>query len=130
MHKKCLYHEAPPSRGTKRRIDEEQIKTEQTSRMKLQTHKERKNCSRGTVLERSRNLTLNSDSALVANIRSVRTGVLYLICDTSQWNTYNQKHCYESKTRIFSENKGNLLHFLQWFTEISQRIIFDNSPRE
>ena len=35
-------NEAQPSRGTERSRDEEQIRTEQTPRMKPQTHKERK----------------------------------------------------------------------------------------
>ena len=28
---------------------------------------------------------------------SVRKGVRYLICETSQWNTYTQNHCDETK---------------------------------
>ena len=43
-------HEAQPSRGTKRKRDEDQIRTMQTPYMKPQT---KKNCKRGIALERS-----------------------------------------------------------------------------
>ena len=40
--RKCHYHEAHPSRGTKRRRDEEQIRTTQAPHIKPQTHKQRR----------------------------------------------------------------------------------------
>ena len=46
--------------------------------------------------------TLNSDAAPNYNstrVCCVRIRVLNLICETSQWNTYNQKHCDETKPR-------------------------------
>ena len=39
------------------------------------------------------------DAAPIKNLCSVRIGVLYHICETYQWNTYNQKHCNETKQR-------------------------------
>ena len=33
----------------------------------------------------------------ITNMYSVRIGVLYLSCETSQWNTYNHKHSDETK---------------------------------
>ena len=52
--RKCHNHILQPSRSTKRRRDEEQIKTTQTQHMKPQTHYEtKKNCNRETALERS-----------------------------------------------------------------------------
>ena len=36
----------------------------------------------------------------ISNICFVRIRDLCLICGTSQWNTYNQKHCDETKQRV------------------------------
>ena len=49
------YHnpEALPSWDTKRRNDEEQIRTKQIQNMKTLTYKKKKNCNRGTASERS-----------------------------------------------------------------------------
>ena len=33
----------------------------------------------------------------ITNICLVRTEVVYLICETSQWNTHNQNHSGETK---------------------------------
>ena len=44
-------HETQPSRGTKRRRDEEQIKTKQTPRTKPQTHKEERTRHRAVSRE-------------------------------------------------------------------------------
>ena len=33
-----------------------------------------------------------------SNISSVSIGVLYLICEISQWSTYNKKYCYCDET--------------------------------
>ena len=49
--KKCHKHEAQPSQGSKRRKEEEQIRTKQSPHQKPQMHK-KKNCNRRTALER------------------------------------------------------------------------------
>ena len=47
----------------------------------------------------ARNLTLNSDAALnYKHTCGPYTGLLP-ICEISQWNTYDQKHCGETKQR-------------------------------
>ena len=43
---------------------------------------------------------LNLTQIQITNICSVRIGVLYLVCETAQWNTYNQKHCDERKAKV------------------------------
>ena len=86
--------------------------------MKLETHKERRtakeespwNCQGeggwggwgGVELKLvlvTQNLTLNSDAAPNYNICLVCIGVLYFICETPQWNTYNENQCDETKQR-------------------------------
>ena len=47
----------------------------------------------------------------ITNICSVHTGVLYLICETAQWNTYTQKHCE-------SDNHVNLAVWLDLAREL------------
>ena len=63
----------------------------------------KKNCNRGTALERPEEKLLGSLNQLnsretllmllqITNTWSVRIGVLCLICETSQWNTNNLKY--------------------------------------
>ena len=51
----------------------------------------------GLVFRKTSNLILMRFQ--ITHICSVRIGNLYPICETSQSNTYNQKHCYETKQR-------------------------------
>ena len=72
-------HEAQPSRGTQRWRDDEHMRTIQTPYMKPQTHK-KKNCNRGTALERSNQFYSRETSPLIVtqlqitNICSVHIG--------------------------------------------------------
>ena len=46
-----------------------------------------------------RNPALNSDAALSYKYMFGPHRVLYLICESSQLNTYNQKYCVETKQK-------------------------------
>ena len=46
------------------------------------------------------NIPAFSSKSAGINICSVHTRVLYLICETSRWNTYNQNHCDEIMQRV------------------------------
>ena len=101
-------NDAQLSRGTKRRRNKEQIMTKQTCRHK----------HRGATFERSVGKLLGGGGGgdlnqfcsretspliltqlKITNVCSFRTEAVYLICETSQWNTYNHNHCNETKFR-------------------------------
>ena len=105
------YLDAQPSRGTKRR-DEEQIMTKQNCHMKSVKHKQKKNCSRVTAFKQLvgkllgwlkpvslvPNRTLNSDAAQNYKCTSYKN-FLYLNYETSQYSTYNHQHCVDTKLK-------------------------------
>ena len=74
----------------------------------------KKNCTRRTTLEKKTTGGCRGGSISkfysrktsplilmqlqITNICFVCIGVLYFICETSQWNTYNHKHCHHENT--------------------------------
>ena len=104
--KKCQITKHSPPEAWKRRKDEEPIWTTQTLLMKPQTYKEElqqrnrlgmvSKITTGFLL--ARNLALNSDATPNYKYMFGLDKVLCLICETSQWDTYNQKRLWWNKT--------------------------------
>ena len=105
---KCHNHEAHPSRRTKEGVMRNE---EEQNKRHTQTHgrTDREEPQKLTV---SRKLSVGLNQFYpretsflflmllkITDICSVRIGVLYLICETSHCNTYNQKYCDETKQR-------------------------------
>ena len=76
------------------------------------------NCNRGTALERPVGKLLGMEGLnqfylletspliltqlQITKIHSVRKEILYLICETSQWNTYNKKNTAVKQNKWFN----------------------------
>ena len=83
--RKSYNHEAQPFQGSKRRRDEEHIRTTQTP----QTHKQR-TTTKETKRKQRKN-RLGTDSVTAPNYKyrfGLHRSSLHLICKTSQWNIY------------------------------------------
>ena len=86
--------------------DEDQIRTKQTLYMKQQTHNQRRTATEEPPLKEGNYWFYSRETSplilmqlQVISVCSVRRGFIYSICETSNWNTYNQKH--------YDKNKAN-----------------------